>query len=394
MTETRLDTKGFVGKFGTEKQKESFKKNKYLMKNVRESLINKAEAEYESVKIVKEGRSNVYVLSNKRDEKLVVKDGRHNNGAYSITYTKDIDLIVLSLLLDKSVETDISQTMRKWLLDFGLISQELFDLVGSTHDTKKRVLAIEALMNENILNNKGEATVLSDYIGYTKELQGQLESSLNRMRKANIINFYPVFWAKLITEKDGKAIDKRVRVTEKCVAVINEHKRMLMDKYNVSNFDVNNLRNKKEVKAFNEAYKYYLENDVHDEGEHISIDYFYKAHAIHIKATNLRIEQYLNKKNPKSYELLQNSQIKFFDSHRENYKDGRLKRVVELAEKKVDYIENNKLKVEGVPDYKDLFGKDALLDAVSVEFTRDYYNLFLDNNYIDLIEKIEVYYSI
>lgn len=392
-----LTAQEFVYEFGTSKQKKSFEQQKKIVTNIKKALIRQAQTEYEKVEIVKKGRSNIYVLSGKfdDDERLVKQDGRHDNGSYSIAYTKDIDLIVLSLLLDKSIETDTSQTMRKWLFDFGLISRELFHLLGVTHDKRRKINAVDTLVSENILKSKEESSAIDDYIRYTKELQSQLESSLNRMMKANIINFYPVYWAKLnARDAEGKRIDKRIRITERCIAMINSHKRNLMDKLNVTDFDILNLHNKKEVKLFNSRYKNFLRNDVTDEGEHISIDYFYKAHAIHIKATDKRIKFYVNQKDSISYELLLHSKIEFMDSHIDHFKKERIQRVVDLATKKANYIENSKLNIEGFPDFAELFGVEEILNMTDMRFNREYYKLFLNNSYIDTIKDIEIYYSL
>ena len=96
----KLSTEEFVLMFGSDIQISSYKKRKKLTKETRNALLKIAESMYENVEIVKEGRSNVYVIENKREIILEKEDGRATNGNLS-NYSKDIDFVVVSRLREK-----------------------------------------------------------------------------------------------------------------------------------------------------------------------------------------------------------------------------------------------------------------------------------------------------
>lgn len=388
--ELRLNAQQLVEKFGTDKQKASFSKSGKIRTNIKQAILKIAESQFESVETIKEGRSNVYVLSGERSEALEVEDGRINNGAYSVAYTGDLELIVLSLLLDKSVETDYDQTMRKWLLDFGLISPKLFDLLGSKYNKHKQLELINKLLEANALSGAEESRIVEDYINYSKELQGQLESALKRLAKANIINFYPVYKAKLF------GIDEPVQISAKCHAVINDKKRHLMEKLGLSNFDILHLSNKAEVIHFNKLWTEYLKSGVKDDGKEISIDFYFKSHAIHLKATNTRIKKYVDKKEKGLAEKLVDEKVKFLAEKKEKYRDDRLERVIQLAEKHNEYVTEKKLGLGNadIAGLADVCSADEFLKMISIDSNEEYYKSFLEGIYIGKIKALENYHGL
>jgi len=60
-----------------------------------------------------------------------------SNGAWSNPYTRNLDIVVLSHLENKKVVTG-AQTLSKWRLDFGLFSQEMYELVITKHNEKAK----------------------------------------------------------------------------------------------------------------------------------------------------------------------------------------------------------------------------------------------------------------
>lgn len=389
----KLDTRGLVEKFGTDKQKERFEKSGKLESKVRKAILKQVETEYESIAILKEGRSNVYILGGKRSEAVSKKDGRHLNGKWSIEYTKNMDLIVISTLEDDSIETDYAQTMRKWLLDFGLISKELYDLmVGGGQSTSVKDKAVEDLISSNILNDKDEENVLGDYLSYSKELQGQLESTLNRMAKAGIINFFPVWKAKThLNPSDPNSRDTTVNLHEVTLSRILEKRSEMMQKHDVNSYDLIYLKNKPSVKAFEEEFSNYLANDVRGvDNEKVSIDYYWKTFAIHIKTTKKRVASYLKKYNSEVIEAYNDNRGKFLMDNNAQMRSKRKERVVELAERKDKYIKENKLKLDSDMESFGLTTSD-LVDAI--KFNKGYYKLFLDDLYVQKIRELEEHYQ-
>ena len=80
MEEIVLSKDEFVYMFGTDKQKEKFRKTNTLQSNVRDSIMRTAMQHYKEVKIAKRGVSNVFVLSGKNEAIQDRRDGRKSNG--------------------------------------------------------------------------------------------------------------------------------------------------------------------------------------------------------------------------------------------------------------------------------------------------------------------------
>lgn len=396
MDKITLTTAELVAEFGTDKQKASYTKSKYLNARVRDSILKSVEAQYETVEIAKEGRSNVYHIAGKREIPLRKVDGREANGAYSIQYTKNMDILVVALLEEGKVENMVAQTMRKWLLDFGLISEELFDLTGTAYSPIQRNCVVNNLLDRKILASSDESKILNDYVDFTKELQGQLESTLKRMEKAGIINFYPVYKAKIFTNSDDISASDTVteNIHEVVVGKITAKKTQLREKHNVSNFDIIHLKSKKEVVAYERELNDFLQNDVYDlEGKHLCIDFYWKAHAIHIKSGKNKIEKYLNKYNAEAINGFKNNADTFINENYSDYRKKRTDRVVELAHKKDEYMKKSKFNFEIDEDLRGLITDETILDSLSIYHDREYYKMFLNDLYIDKIRELEEVYN-
>lgn len=60
----------------------------------------------------------MYELSRKKDVVIAKEDGRIDNGAWSIPYTKNMDIMVVSVLEQGLIE-ETAQPLSKWAVDFG-----------------------------------------------------------------------------------------------------------------------------------------------------------------------------------------------------------------------------------------------------------------------------------
>lgn len=380
MTEQILTKAIAVEMYGTDKQKSYFKKYKKLQKTMEEALLKTLEQEFNS-EIEKvpapTGRGICYKVGKKYDEVKEREDGRATNGVWSIDYTKNMDVIVVSALEQDLVSYD-AQTMRKWLLDFKLVNRELFDLMGTKFNKEAELQHVKELINKNILEYE-EKRIIKDYLDFTKELQGQLESTLKRMKKANIIRFWEVQKAKLT---NGEVIN----IHESVVKKIDNQKRKLMNEYNVEAFEYEYLTNKEEVKTVKRLFSEFLKNDITDEkGNHIAIDFYWTAHAITLKATKKRILTYLKKYNVEALEAYETNQIKFVKDNQTDFTAGRLDRVVKLAQDKED-----KFRLKHPHDK--MKGKRKPIED-EFKFDTDYYALFFNNLYVKRIEELEKYYG-
>ena len=114
-----------------------------------------------------------------------------------------------------------------------------------------------------------------------------------------------------------------------------------MSAYGVTDYDVNVLSNKKEVIYFKDRMNEYLRNELKDSiGNHISIDYMWRAYAIAIKSTDKDILKYLEKYSPEQISEYLNEPDEFELSKIDKVEDGKRDKVIKMAEKQDDFIKD------------------------------------------------------
>lgn len=398
----KLSTEEFVLMFGSDSQINSYKKRKKLTKETRDALLKIAESMYENVEIVKEGRSNAYVIENKREIVLEKEDGRATNGKLS-NYSKDIDFVVVSRLREKVRDDGFAKTMNNWMVSFGLIGRELSELMSPYFLNNQD--NIDVLIKDDIIKDEDEIRIVKDYINYAKTLQGNLKSTLERLKKCNIIDFYPVYKAKVKLDKETKEQVKTIigkeenyyytNLDEYVVNEIFKKRNELMKLYDVSNYDVNVLHSKKEVVMFNDGMNEFLRNELKDSsGKQISIDYMWKAYSIILVSTEKEILKYLEKYSPEQVKEYLDYPDEFKSSKIDGIETGKRDKVIKMAEKQNDFIKdkffNESNKIETIGERK---RNSSVLDDAKIYYDRGYYNIFLNDEYVDRIVNIHDYYN-
>lgn len=386
MTEKIFTKAEAVELYGTEKQKDYFKKYKKIQKTMEEALILTLEQNYEVVEKVKVGRSIAYKVSEELEGVAERKDNRVTNGRQT-DYTKSMDAIVIAGLEKRRTNKQVGeQTMKKWLLDFGLINQELFRLMNDKYHEKKLNETVKILIEKGVLKNTREKKVLNDYIFYTNNLNQQLKNSLEKMSKAGIIKFMPVPYAKVKSDNyEYKRIEPSTYQT------ILERKTELMELYSLSNFEVISNVPTEKLKSFKKAYTNYLKNDVEEEGEHLEVEFVYESYSIFRIGTKTATRKYLKKNNKEVFEAYEKDELKFVEDSKLNFMDERLKYILNKANlemnKKKEY---QKVKVKEHMDYNRIDDEDDVQLKEVFFFDYDYQNLIMNNLYVKSIEKLQV----
>ena len=398
----KLSTGEFVLMFGSESQIKMYKERNKLPKKTRDALLKIAESMYENVEIVKEGRSNAYVIENKREIILEKEDGRATNGNLS-NYSKDIDFVVVSRLREKVRDDGFAKTMNNWMVSFGLIGRELSELMSPYFLNNQD--NIDVLIKDDIIKDKDEIRIVKDYINYAKTLQGNLKSTLERLKKCNIIDFYPVYKARVKLDKETKEQVKTIigkeqsyyytNLDEYVVNEIFNKRNDLMKLYDVSNYDINVLHNKKEVIMFNDGMNEFLRNELKDSsGKQISIDYMWKAYSIILTSTDKEVLKYLEKYSPEQVKEYLDYPDEFKSSKIDGVETGKRDKVIKMAEKQNDFIKdkffNESNKIETIGERKK---NSSVLDDAKIYYDRGYYNIFLNDEYVDRIVNIHDYYA-
>lgn len=371
---------------GSENQKRHFAKyGKFTNKNLEKALIDVLKRTYESFENIKQGRAYVYKLGKKRDvplEKTVNVGARISNGAWR-NYTKKMDIMVVSIF-EQSLINDNAQTLSKWCLDFGLIKPSMYELIRSKHNQKLKDKHIQILKNNNVIKD-GEERVVNDFIHGFKTLQKQLAGTLDRMKKLEFIDYYPVYKGKVI----GKEVP--INLHEDTVNKILQLQRTLMDIYDVDDWYLQKVYNSPKSRAYRKDLKEQLAEITDENGVVLKLDYHFMLYKIILKARKKKIIKYLETYNKEAIERFKKDEFMFLNENEVNYHEERKKVVVENAEKE----EENFLKPR-VNKLESEFGsqtKNTVPTRSDYVYDEDYYALYFDRLYVQRIKKLQEYYG-
>lgn len=371
---------------GSEDQKRHFAKyGKFTNKNLENALIDVLKRTYESFENIKQGRAYVYKLGEKRDvplEKTVNVGARISNGAWR-NYTKNMDIMVVSVL-EQCLINDTAQTLSKWCLDFELITRSMYELIRSQHDQNLKDKHLQILKNNNVIKN-GEERVVNDFIHGFKTLQQQLAGTLNRMKKLEIIEYYPVYKGKV----EGKEVP--INLHEDTVKKILQLQRRLMDTYDVDDWYLQRVYNSPKSRAYRRDWKEQLAKITDENGVVLKLEYHFKLYAIMLKARKKKIIKYLETYNKEAIEQFKKDEFVFLNENKVTYHEERKKVVVKNAEKE----EENFLKPR-VNKLESEFGgqtKYTVPTRSDYVYDEDYYALYFDRLYAQRIKELQEFYG-
>lgn len=386
-----ITKKEAVDKYGNSKQKDHFYKyKKFKNKSIEDSLIKEIERYYEHVSKIKQGRSIVYELDNKRSEIIPKEDNRISNGSWSNPYIKNMDIIVVSKLEQGSILPE-AKTLSTWLLEFGLINQSMYDLLISANNNRIKIEHEEALINSNIIC-KGEEKILDDFRDDVKYLQGQLAATLERMRKANIIEFYMIPKAVLT---NGEVVTLDEITFHKLITLRKE----LMEKHEVDEWTVKTLKNAEKVKSFNKELIEKFKNIETMLYEKISVQFYYKTYSVILKARKQRIIKYLEKYSKEAIEQFKKDKDNFLNSNNLDYKTNRENFVYTKAKEREENFIGDTVETEDLKQPPNgLYGEEFLdqfqrYKKVNYAFNSGYYDLYFNRKYAETIKSLQNYYG-
>ncbi|MFJ7639414.1 hypothetical protein [Peribacillus sp. NPDC097225] len=377
---------------GDETVKEHLKKFNKLMTNMFNRFVKDLKERYETVETIgKGGMKTKYILGTKREVLAEREDNRMNNGAWSISYTKNMDIMVVSAL-EQDLVTETAQVLSKWCLDFGLITQKMFELLPSKFNEHYREQCLQELKVNNIIC-EGEDRILNDFIYEIKNLQNQLAGTLNRMQKANIIEYFPVY--KGFIEED----DKTINLHENTVKKISSLQRNLMEQFDVNEWYLKTYYNSRKSREYCKEWKENLAKITDENGEVIGLSYWYTTYAIILKATKKKIIRYLEKYNKEAIEQFKKGEDLFLNKNEETFHKARYDYVVKEARKREANFLSEKTKiVELNESVNEIYGettKEVRYFNKRHEFTYDenYYALYFNRLYAQRIQELQEYYG-
>lgn len=385
MEKTLFTKEEVVMLYGSEKCKQHFARyKKFKNKNLEISLIRTLEQHFETVEIVKSGRTTFYEVGAERIALKKRQDERLSNGAWEIPYTKKLDVIVISVLEQGKVKAD-AQTLSSWCLDFGLITEKMHELILSQHDVEIRKNHLYKLRSLTSLQH-GEEKVLNDYLLLLKDLQSQLAGALNRMKKMNIIEFYEVPKGFSLIQQ------KTINLHESTVKKIITLERRLLEKYSVDKWYLQMFDKAKKSIQYMEEWKEELGNITDEKGLDLNLKYWFKAYAVILKAPRKNIIAYLKQYDKDSVTNFINDEKIFLKSNELSYFFGRIEHVLAAASKK----QMKFLEFSTKNTYIEEYGGKERLKGPSIEdyqYDKEYYALFFAKTYIQRLSELQAYYE-
>jgi hypothetical protein len=377
---------------GDEVIKNHLAKNGRLMTNVFKRFVKDLEQRYEHVEVIgKGGKKTKYILGKKREQIAEREDNRISNGAWSNPYTKNMDIMVVSVL-EQGLEAETAQTLSKWALDFGLITPKMYELLLARYNDYLKSEHIQDLKDNNIIR-KGEDRIVDDFTYMTKEITNQLASTLNRMEKAGIIEYYPVYKGHV------KETDKKISLHETTVKKILTLQRELMEKYDVNEWYLAHYKNSKKTVQYYKEWKEGLAEITDEDGNVLGLDYWYKTYAIILKARKKKIIRYLEIYNKEAIERFKQNEELFLTDNETTYHKERHDYVVKEAQDKENKFLSKKTKTYTLNEnLQEIYGTETLTKTVYNErenftFDEGYYALYFDRLYAERIKKLQEYYG-
>ncbi|MBE7122998.1 hypothetical protein [Bacillus cereus] len=387
-----ITRKEAVELYGSEQCKRHFEKyKKFTNKKIEDALIKTLIQYYKQVEKEKQGNSVVYILREEREKVAVREDNRTSNGAWSIPYTRNMDIMVVSVL-EQGLIVETAQTLSKWSLDFGLITPKMYELLHAKYSEFIKEQNLRDLKNNNIIC-EGEERILNDFIHDIQKIQNQLAGTLNRMQKAKIIEYFPVY--KGFVKEEGITVNLHENTVKKIVSL----RRDLMKQYDVNEWYLSVYSNTKKSRNYYEEWEEKLSKVKDENGVTLGLSYWYKTYAIILKASEKRIISYLEKYNKDVIELYKKEERIFLAENEDTFHKERKNYVVKEAKKREDNFLGEKTKIITLDeDVAKIYGTNKLEEKYynkkhDFVYDESYYALYFNKLYAKRIKDLQEYYG-
>lgn len=369
--ERKLTATGVIEEFGNDKQKAYFDKYRRIPGNIKDALIREIETQYEHVKIVKEGRKNIYVLSGKLEHTRAKQDGR-STGNNKLEVTRVMELFIVEQLQNN--EGRNKQSLTQLLETFQILDPQQLNLL------KGRNLTGITIGKYNYYH-----MYFNDYKGFLNEFMSRVKNLLDKLAKRRVIDLNTSYMCQAAEREEVK--DNRLISQARSLEHIIPHeiskeqydslitiREALMSEHSVSTWEISNNSNATKVKAYNQS--------LDEVKEELNIEYFYEAYDYEVLVENplqFYCETFsvdpIENVSDKFYSLRNKSLVARAENHMQN-KKKRLKEDKNLS--------NN----EEVQTYIDLRGKQGILEQQdNMNSTQRYEISVLNGTYADIIKE-------
>lgn len=268
MVKIILSKSDAVQLYGTSKQLAHFQKyNRFVNKNLEESLFKTLQQNFEIVNRIKKGRGFEYEVSGKRKELSARPSKNSRNGSWSIPYTHDLDKLILSTIDDSFSEGSLGSFCERLSL-YSTIEQYS---VTRTFKTKS---ANELF--ENI--NPYIVDLVSQNI---KSLEQETLRSLVRLNKLGLIDM-------TVTYRAVSESSEFVDLDDELAKFYISKQREILKQENISLWFANNLRSNEKSSSYHYLHSELVRNKISElakKGFYAS--YIYKHYSVKIKKNHL-----------------------------------------------------------------------------------------------------------
>lgn len=386
---TTLSKSDAVNKFGTEGQKNNFNKNNRFTGNTAKSFRDTLEQLFNEVDDkVKFGKGYGYKLGAAKHQISERVDNRVNNKGVELSYTKYLDAIVL-LSLDSEMFTEHETTMSKWVLNFGLANELIYQLKSNPNSVSSTIIK-----NQLPTSKKPELDIYTEDF---KDKERILRNTLEKMDKMNLIDFFAVPKASIITgikymTDEGEPVYDTgvIDLKSETVKFLNEKRREVIQELGLTEFIVRkgnsaNKETQNKINEFNRIMEDFYKNDVYqvdDDGnkKQIWVRYHWFNHAVIVKATKTRIKNYLKKHRADFYaDYIEDSKM-FLTNSQENYQKERFKTIIKKAK-----LEREKVICQLIKEKEE--EESSGLNFTDKDSMRKF--SYWENDYIENVEKLE-----
>jgi hypothetical protein len=326
--------------FGTDKQKDYYKKNSKMQPATRDYLLKRLRCYYETAffKSGNRGTKGYFIIGELLDEPEEIVDGRSSNGAHAmLEYRVPMDLLVAHGLYESRKHIPRNAlTYMEWIIYFGLLSQREVDLWRTRYDLPKRAKlksSIEGLED-------WDTTILTDYTNCLASIGGGFKTTLKRLEDLHM--FETISTPSALIEINGEI--ERIELDVNIYANILRKRADFLEKVGLSTWQLLNSQ-KAEVVQVRRKWEQELYNFPDENGDPMYIIAIFMGHKICSnlnKYSNVTKEYTSRFKNDLALECAELS----FSDLRVKYTELRNKKFLEKAEKNSKRYVIEKTKVE------------------------------------------------
>ena len=416
-----LSNRDAIEQYGTDKQKDHFKKyGRIVSSRVEEALFRTLAQNFNSVERIRKGRSVVYVVNERRSVTEERIDNRSSNGSHlRVPYSHEMDLAIIAYLEGLSANRDFEpKTVANWMSAIGVVTESMHDAYLSQFNDVVKRLHLQELIEESVLI-QGEERIFDDYINFHETVKRNMGSSFARLLKSKIIKSKEFDYAVVKHFSPDRDVysngemelieEEHLEILASTSLMFKDTQRRLQSEMGLTYHDIkfNSKLKQKEIKEYynrlNEESKFLLEPKY--KGGYSMITNVYRKHSFFMRANAINVIKYIKSKilplseNKETIQMMiekyedEASRFNYnaiLESFQTNKETALIHRAKQNEKKFLDYLEAENKKVEEENEFGGEY-KSATELHVSSPKNGNYYRSFIEGVYPNKIGGVDRY---